>query len=49
MIRKLAVSAVLLLLAAGAHALDKEPFSNERFEALKSEGALILVDVWASW
>jgi thiol:disulfide interchange protein len=27
----------------------KEPFTQERFEALQSQGALILVDIYAPW
>ena len=38
-----------LLLSTASFALDSEPFSEERFEALQAEGALVLVDVWATW
>jgi thioredoxin 1 len=31
------------------HALEKEPFSQERFETLQAEGAVVLIDVYASW
>jgi len=47
--RYLLAFAALFFFATAAQALEKEPFSNERFEELKSEGALVLVDVWASW
>jgi len=26
-----------------------EPFSQERFETLQAEGAVVMVEVWASW
>ncbi|MGF1669926.1 MAG: thioredoxin domain-containing protein [Balneolaceae bacterium] len=29
--------------------LEKEPFSEERFEKLQAKGAVILVDVFADW
>ena len=38
-----------LLLSTASFALDSEPFTEERFEALQAEGALVLVDVWATW
>lgn len=37
------------LMAMNAQAMEKEPFSMERFESLQEEGALILVDVYADW
>ncbi len=37
------------LLASPAIAQEKETFTDERFEELQAEGAVILVDVWASW
>ena len=37
------------LLASPAVAQEKETFTDERFEELQAEGAVILVDVWASW
>ena len=38
-----------LLLSTASFALDSEPFTEERFEALQAEGALVLVNVWATW
>ena len=38
-----------LLLSTASFALDSEPFSEQRFEALQAEGGLVLVDVWATW
>ena len=32
-----------------AWALDKEPFSPERFAALQAENQLVLVDIYATW
>lgn len=36
-------------LSLPAVALDKEPFSQERFDALRAKGELVLVDVFADW
>jgi thiol-disulfide isomerase/thioredoxin len=50
--RRSAACLVLLSLVIGAcsaAATDAEPFTEERFRALQSENALILVDVAASW
>ncbi|MFU8831145.1 MAG: thioredoxin family protein [Wenzhouxiangella sp.] len=38
-----------LFLAGSALALDKEDFTQERFDELQDQGALILVDVFATW
>ena len=38
-----------LVLSTSALALEKESFTHERFEQLQAEGALILVDVFATW
>lgn len=40
---------VLLTASAPAAAQSKEAFTQERFEHLQSEGALILIDVFADW
>lgn len=37
------------LILGTAHALEKEPFSMERFEKLQSQNELVLVDIYASW
>lgn len=44
-------SALILLLFAfsQAHALEKEAFSQSRFEALQKVGKVVLIDVYASW
>ena len=38
-----------LALFAPAWALEKEPFSNERFAELQQAGELVLIDVFADW
>ncbi|TCO77896.1 thioredoxin family protein [Chromatocurvus halotolerans] len=40
---------VLALSSAALAAVEREPFTKERFEALQAEEALILLDVWAKW
>jgi thioredoxin 1 len=46
----LAVAFVFALLAASQiGALEKGPYSAERLSQLQSEGALVLVDVFAEW
>jgi thiol-disulfide isomerase/thioredoxin len=42
-------SIILLAFSAGAFALDKEPFSHERFEALQKSGEVVLIDIHADW
>lgn len=49
MLRKIALATVAYLLVSTAWALEKEPFSQERFEQLKADGELVLVDVFADW
>jgi thioredoxin 1 len=48
---RFSLSALLLALifASGAWALEKEPFSEARFQELQAEGKLVLVDVFADW
>lgn len=38
-----------LLLGSPALAQEKETFTDERFDELQAAGAVILVDIWASW
>jgi thioredoxin 1 len=45
----IAVAAATLALAGNAFALEKEPFSPERFAALQEAGEVVLVDVFADW
>ena len=49
MTRYLLAALTGLLLSTASFALDSEPFSEERFEALQSKDALVLIDVWAPW
>lgn len=48
---KLSIAAFLLLLvfAISAHALEREPYTQERFEALQAAGEVVLVDIHADW
>ena len=39
----------LVLAATPVWALDKEPFEQERFDELRANGELVLVDVFADW
>ncbi len=43
------LASLLTTLSLSAHALDKEPFTQARFESLQEQGEVILVDVYASW
>jgi len=42
-------SMALFLAFTNAYALDKEPFTQARFDALQAAGAVVLVDVYAPW
>jgi thioredoxin 1 len=46
---RLAVLALLIGFAGSAVALDKKPFTPERFAELQSAGEVVLIDVFASW
>ncbi len=39
----------LLLPISPLQAQEKEEFTDDRFQQLQEEGALILVDIWAEW
>lgn len=41
--------AFLSLFTLPALALEKEPFTQERFDALQTEGEVVLIDVFATW
>ncbi len=45
----LAALFMLTALAAGAAAVEKKPFDKTRFDALRSAGEVVLVDVFADW
>lgn len=48
--KRLIATAILLMgFASHAFALEKEPFSNARFEGLQASGEVVLVDVYATW
>lgn len=40
---------LVVFLAAPVHALEAEQFSEDRFEALQADNALVLVDIFATW
>lgn len=42
-------SMMLLFFSANVFALEKEPFSYERFEALQKSGEVVLIDIHADW
>ena len=43
------VSFALMFAVLNAQAFDKEPFTQERFDELQAAGAVVLVDVFATW
>lgn len=45
----LALLSLSFVLSGHALALEKEPFSKDRFEELTAAGAVVLVDVFADW
>jgi len=49
MSRYLLAVVIGLVLSTACFALNSEAFSDQRFEALKAEGAVVLIDVWAPW
>lgn len=49
LIHKLFAIAVLLFTVSSVYALEKEPYSQIRFEALQATGEVVLIDVYASW
>lgn len=49
LLSKLFASLVLMSVMASAHAFDKEPFTQERFDELQAAGEVVLVDVFATW
>ena len=40
---------LLPLLSTQAMALDKKPFTQERFDTLQAAGEVVLIDVFATW
>lgn len=49
MTRMTAMFLMLLALPFSAVALEKEPFSEDRFDELRAAGEVVLVDVFADW
>lgn len=49
LLSKLFTSLALIFVVSSAHAFDKEPFTQERFDELQAAGAVVLVDVFATW
>jgi len=47
--RSVFAGVMLFVLSVPALALEKEKFTMERFEALQQEGAVIMVDIFATW
>ena len=46
---KLFTSLALIFVMTSAHAFEKEPFTQERFDELQAAGEVVLVDVFATW
>jgi thiol-disulfide isomerase/thioredoxin len=46
---RLATALMLMCLAGAAFALDKQPYSAERFDQLQRAGEVVLIDVFAPW
>jgi len=46
---RLAAAAALVLFALPSLALDKIPYTNEKFKVAQAAGQPILVHIWASW
>jgi thioredoxin 1 len=47
--KKILLGAAMIMAMANAHALDKEAFTQAKFDALQAEGAVVLIDVFAPW
>jgi thioredoxin 1 len=47
--KKLIAALFLTLVATAASALEKEAFSAARFTQLQSDGAVVMIDVYAEW
>ncbi len=48
-ISKLAVASALVFTSLWAHALEKESFTEARYDELRNGGDVFLIDVYASW
>lgn len=48
-ISKFVVAGALAMTALWAHALEKEAFTEERYNQLRDDGEVFLIDVYATW
>lgn len=46
---KIFASLALLLAISNAHAVNKEPYTQARFDALQASGEVVLIDIYAPW
>lgn len=49
LIHKLFAIGILFFTVGNAQALEKEAYSQARFDALQAAGEVVLIDVYASW
>lgn len=49
LIHRIFAIGVLLLAVNSVQAMEKEPYSQERFDALQKAGEVVLIDVYAPW
>lgn len=49
LIHKLFAIGILFFTVGSAQALEKEAYSQARFDALQTAGEVVLIDVYASW
>ena len=49
LLHKLCATIVLIFTVSSVHALEKESYTQERFDALQAAGEVVLIDVYASW
>ncbi len=49
LIHKLFAIGILFFTVGSAQALEKEAYSQARFDALQAAGEVVLIDVYASW
>lgn len=49
LLSKMATSLLLTFAFANVQALEKQAYTEERFDALQAAGEVVLIDVYASW
>jgi len=49
LIHTLFTTIILIFTVSSAHALEKEAYTQKRFDALQAAGEVVLIDVYASW